>query len=80
MPNLPEQSAANDKFDFPTNGAPEPTWGDLTAYAILRLDSDWGELMSDPPPDYDPDRVGLANVVEEGNIFATVEQIDSLLL
>jgi hypothetical protein len=80
MPNLPEQAAANDKFDFPTNGAPEFNWGKLTSYAILDLDFDQGAHASDPTPDDDQPRVGLANVVEEGNIFATTELIEDILM
>ena len=86
MPNLPEQAAANDKFDFPTNGAPEFNWGKLTSYAILDLDFDQGAHASDPsgdghgPGTVDEPRDGLANVVEKGDIFATCELIDDLLM
>jgi len=88
MPNLPEQAAANDKFDFPTNGAPECNWGEVTSDAILDpdLDFDQGPHASDPsgdghgPGTVDEPRDGLANVVEDGNIFATCDLIDDLLM
>ncbi len=77
MPNLPEQSKATDKFTFVTDGPPDCNWGELTAYAINELDFDQGAHSSDPTDGDDQPRVGLANVVEKGNVFALCEFIAS---
>jgi len=52
----------------------EPTWGELTKFAIHEIEG-WnqGEHSADPSGDGlgKEDRVGLANVVERGNMAAT---------
>ena len=65
----------------PVNAAPPScNWGELTADAIA-AGFDQGAHSSDPSGDGrgPEDRVGLANVLERGNLNATCELIDSLL-
>lgn len=80
MPASTNAADAADKFDFETEGAPELTWGDLT-HEQIAAGFDQGGHAADPSGDGlgPEDRVGLANVVEPGDIFATAELIDSLL-
>ena len=70
-----------------TSASAEPpacNWGGLTAQSIAS-GFDQGGHVSDPsgdghgPGTADEPRVGLANVVERGNLTATCELIDSLL-
>jgi hypothetical protein len=67
-----------------TAGPPTCNWGGLTSAAIAG-GFPQGEHSSDPsgdghgPGTADEPRVGLANVVEQGNLNATCELIDSLL-
>ena len=64
--------------------APDCNWGQLTAGAIA-AGFDQGPHSSDPsgdghgPGSADEPRVGLANVVERGDLSATCELIESLL-
>lgn len=67
-------------------GKPGPTenLGALTSYAIHELDFDQGKHASDPSGDGlgrdgKEDRVGLANVVEQGNVSATLGLLVFLL-
>lgn len=55
-------------------------WGELTSYMIAE-GFDQGGHSSDPSGDGKghEDRVGLANVVERGNLRATLELLLSLL-
>ncbi len=64
--------------------APDESIGALTAYVIQELDFDQGTHASDPSGDGlgrdgVEDRVGLANVVEPGNISATLGLLVFLL-
>lgn len=62
--------------------APTDSWGALTRYAIHEVDGwDQGLHSSDPSGDgRGPEgRVGLANVVERGNLAATTNLIASIL-
>ena len=65
--------------DLP-EGAPECNWGELTSEAIAD-GFDQGQHASDPSGDGlgPEDRVGLANVIEQGNLHATCEFIADLL-
>lgn len=66
------------------SAAPDCNWGELTAGAIAD-GFDQGPHSSDPsgdghgPGSADEPRVGLANVVERGDLAATCELIGSLL-
>ncbi len=71
---------------FSMAGKPDPTSsiGALTAYAIHELNFDQGQHASDPSGDGVgrdgvEDRVGLANVVEKGNVSATLGLLVFLL-
>ncbi len=59
---------------------PDCSWGELTSASIAD-GFDQGGHSADPSGDGNgpEDRVGLANVVERGNLEATCELIDSLL-
>ena len=59
----------------------ECNWGLLTMEQILEDDFDQGAHASDPSDDGrgPEERVGLANVVERGNMQALCELIESLL-
>ena len=78
MPGPAPHSGANnsDQFDF------EPTalcnWGDLTSDSIA-AGFPQGQHASDPSEDGlgPEERVGLANVVEQGNVFATCDKRQS---
>ncbi len=60
-------------------------WGKLTMEAIQEEDFEQGEHSSDPtgdgqgPGTADEPRAGLANVIEQGNLEATCEFIESML-
>jgi hypothetical protein len=60
------------KFDFPTQGKPDLTWGDLTSYAILESDFDQGGHASSSGTPGES-RAGLPNLVEQGAIFDTID-------
>jgi len=85
MPNLPERAAqsAIDSIEFVETGAPDCNWGELTSEAIAG-GFDQGGHSSDPsgdghgPGTLDEPRVGLANVVDQGDLHATCELIESL--
>ncbi len=59
----------------------ECNWGTLTMESILEDDFDQGGHSSDPSGDGPgrEDRVGLANVLERGNLQATCEFIEDIL-
>ena len=80
MPLLPSNAQA-DHFEFAELGKPECSWGELTSYAIS-IGFDQGAHASDPSGDGlgQEERVGLANVVEQGNLEATCELIWDLLI
>jgi hypothetical protein len=64
---------------------PECNWGTLTSESIAAGLVEQGPHASDPsgdghgPGTADEPRMGLANVVERGNLEATCELIESLL-
>ena len=72
-------------FAIDQNGKPEPddNLGALTSYAILLIeDWDQGGHSSDPLMDGlgKEDRVGLANVLNQGDLEATVAFLAMLIL
>jgi len=82
MPGPARHSAANhsDQFDFVESEL--CNWGELTSDSIAESSgSVQGEHASDPSGDGlgPEERVGLANVIEQGDLFATCEFIDGLL-
>ena len=72
---------SDDHFEFAQNNQPDCSWGQLTQYAILELGFEQGPHSADPSGDGNghEDRVGLANVVEQGNMEATCDLISDLL-
>jgi len=60
----------------------DDSWGQLTSHEILAGRIDQGGHASDPSGDglgYE-ERVGLANLIEQGNLYATYEFLADALL